>query len=133
VQTLVSNIQALVGQGAKALIMAPQDTASIGSELKKLNGQNIPVVSIDTRPDAGDVFMVVRADNRQLRAKACEFLRDKLGGKNTVVVLQGGQDSVNGSSSAHLSSAAWHPVRTKTTNIPSLASSRANHSWGSTT
>ena len=96
VQTLVSNIQALVGQGAKALIMAPQDTASIGSELKKLNSQNVPVVSIDTRPDTGDVFMVVRADNKQLGAKACEFLGKKLEGAHTVVVLQGGQDSVNG-------------------------------------
>lgn len=96
VQTLVSNIQALVGQVAKALIMALKDTASIGSELKKLNSQDVPVVSIDTRPDTGDVFMVVRADNKQLGAKACEFLGEKLEGEHTVVVLQGGQDSVNG-------------------------------------
>lgn len=96
VQTLVSNIQALVGQGAKALVMAPQDTASIGAELANLNTQKIPVVSIDTRPDTGDVFMVVRADNKQLGAKACEFLGEKLKGEHTIVVLQGGQDSVNG-------------------------------------
>lgn len=96
VQTLVSNIQALTGQGAKAIVMAPQDTASIGPALEDLNSKSIPAVSIDTRPDTGDVFMVVRADNKQLGEKACDFLGEKMGGKNTVVVLQGGQDSING-------------------------------------
>lgn len=96
VQNLVSNVQALTGQGAKAIVMAPQDTASIGPELQSLNSKKIPVVSIDTRPDEGDVYMVVRADNKQLGARACDYLGKQMGGKHTAVVLQGGQDSVNG-------------------------------------
>ena len=63
VQKLVANAQAVVSQGAKAIVMAPQDTGAIASTLDRLAGQNVPVVTIDTRPDKGKVFMVVRADN----------------------------------------------------------------------
>ena len=66
VQKLVANAQAVVSQGAKAIVMAPQDTGAIASTLDRLASQNIPVVTIDTRPDKGKVFMVVRADNIDL-------------------------------------------------------------------
>src|SRR5258706_8424235 len=58
VQKLVANAQAVVSQGAKAIVMAPQDTGAIASTLDRLAGQGIPVVTIDTRPDKGKVFMV---------------------------------------------------------------------------
>ena len=61
---LVANAQALVSQGAKAIVMAPQDTGAIASTLTTLQSKKIPVVTIDTRPDKGKVYMVVRADNR---------------------------------------------------------------------
>ncbi|NUW45180.1 sugar ABC transporter substrate-binding protein [Nonomuraea rhodomycinica] len=93
---LVSNVQALVGQGAKAIVMAPQDTGAIASTLQQLENKKIPVVSVDTRPDKGKVSMVVRADNRAYGTKACEFLGEKLGGKGKVVELMGSLSSVNG-------------------------------------
>ncbi|WP_214323469.1 sugar ABC transporter substrate-binding protein [Nonomuraea sediminis] len=96
VTKLVSNVQALTGQGAKAIIMAPQDTGAIATTLQQLENKKIPVVSVDTRPDKGKVFMVVRADNRAYGTKACEFLGQKLGGKGKVVQLQGALSSVNG-------------------------------------
>lgn len=96
VTKLVSNVQALTGQGAKAIVMAPQDTGAIATTLQQLENKKIPVVSVDTRPDKGKVFMVVRADNRAYGTKACEFLGQKLGGKGKVVQLQGALSSVNG-------------------------------------
>ncbi|MEV0198378.1 sugar ABC transporter substrate-binding protein [Nonomuraea sp. NPDC050691] len=96
VAKLVSNVQALVGQGAKAIVMAPQDTGAIASTLQQLENKKIPVVSVDTRPDKGKVYMVVRADNRAYGTKACEFLGEKLGGKGKVVELMGSLGSVNG-------------------------------------
>jgi simple sugar transport system substrate-binding protein/ribose transport system substrate-binding protein len=96
VSKLVNNVQALVGQGAKAIIMAPQDTGAIANTLQQLENKKIPVVSVDTRPDKGKVYMVVRADNRAYGTKACEFLGEKLGGKGKVVQLQGALSSVNG-------------------------------------
>ncbi|MER7006955.1 sugar ABC transporter substrate-binding protein [Dactylosporangium sp. NPDC000555] len=93
---LVANTQALTSQGAKAIVMAPQDTGAIASTLNTLEQKKIPVVTVDTRPDKGKVYMVVRADNRAYGQKACEFLGQKLGGKGKVVEFQGSLSSVNG-------------------------------------
>ncbi|GIJ07794.1 sugar ABC transporter substrate-binding protein [Micromonospora andamanensis] len=96
IANLISNTQTFISQGVKGVVMAPQDTAAIAPTLSQLDSKKIPVVTIDTRPDTGNVFMVVRADNRAYGIKACQFLGTKLGGKGKVVMLQGGLDSING-------------------------------------
>ncbi|WP_433528170.1 sugar ABC transporter substrate-binding protein [Micromonospora sp. CA-263727] len=96
VAKLVANVQAMTSQGAKAIVMAPQDTGAIASTLDTLESRKIPVVSVDTRPDRGRVFMVVRADNRAYGQKACEFLGEKLGGTGKVIEFQGSLSSING-------------------------------------
>ncbi|TWP51113.1 sugar ABC transporter substrate-binding protein [Lentzea tibetensis] len=96
VENLVANAQALQSQGAKAIVMAPQDTGAIASTLDRLDKAGIPVVTVDTRPDKGKAYMVVRADNKAYGEKACKFLGDKLGGKGKVVEFQGSLSSVNG-------------------------------------
>jgi ABC-type sugar transport system substrate-binding protein len=93
---LASNVKTLVAEGAKAIVMAPQDTAAVATTLDDLASKNIPVVSVDTRPDQGKVFMVVRADNKAYGQKACEFLGQKLGGKGTIVEFEGDLASING-------------------------------------
>ena len=75
--------------GAKAIVMAPQDTGAIASTLDTLATKKIPVVSVDTRPDKGEVYMVVRADNRAYGTKACEYLGEQLGGKGKVAEFAG--------------------------------------------
>ncbi|MFD8985209.1 sugar ABC transporter substrate-binding protein [Streptomyces sp. NPDC059564] len=96
VTKLVANVQVFQNTGAKAVVMAPQDTGAIASTLETLASKRIPVVSVDTRPDKGDVYMVVRADNRAYGTKACEFLGKQLGGQGKVAELQGALDSING-------------------------------------
>jgi len=96
VQKLVANVQACISQGAKAIVMAPQDTAAIGPTLDQLSAKKIPVVSLDTRPDTGAVFMVVRANNVALGEQACKYLGAQMKGAGTAVELMGGQDSING-------------------------------------
>ena len=76
--------------------MAPQDTGAVAATLDTLATKKIPVVSVDTRPDKGAVYMVVRADNRAYGTKACEYLGEQLGGKGKVAELQGALDSING-------------------------------------
>jgi simple sugar transport system substrate-binding protein/ribose transport system substrate-binding protein len=93
---LTANVQALTGQGVKGVVMAPQDTAAIAPTLDQLKAKKIPVVTVDTRPDKGDVFMVVRADNRAYGEKACLFLGEQLKGKGKVVMFEGDLASVNG-------------------------------------
>jgi ribose transport system substrate-binding protein len=96
VAALVANVQALTSQGAEAVVMAPQDTGAIASTIEQLNNDGVPVVTVDTRPDEGDVFMVVRADNRAYGEQACQFLGEQLGGTGKVVEFQGALSSVNG-------------------------------------
>jgi simple sugar transport system substrate-binding protein/ribose transport system substrate-binding protein len=96
VAALTSNVQTFISQGVKGVVMAPQDTAAIAPALKQLAAKDIPVVSVDTRPESGDVYMVVRADNRAYGEKACQFLGAKLNGTGKVVMLQGDLASING-------------------------------------
>jgi simple sugar transport system substrate-binding protein/ribose transport system substrate-binding protein len=96
VTKLVSNVQTLLSQNTKAIVMAPQDTAAIAPSLQQLETKKIPVVTIDTRPDTGNVYMVVRADNRAYGEKACKFLGEQLKGKGKVVEFMGALSSVNG-------------------------------------
>ncbi|MBS2533205.1 sugar ABC transporter substrate-binding protein [Catenulispora sp. NF23] len=93
---LVSNVSTLTGQGAKVILIAPQDTGAIASTLENLASKHIPVVSVDTRPDKGQVYMVVRADNQAYGTKACQFLGAKLKGTGTVVEFEGDLTSING-------------------------------------
>ncbi|MEV8443345.1 sugar ABC transporter substrate-binding protein [Actinosynnema sp. NPDC051121] len=96
VAKLTANVQTFISQGVKGVAMAPQDTAAIAPTLEQLEAKKIPVVTIDTRPDTGNVYMVVRADNRAYGEKACRFLGAKLGGQGKVVMLQGDLASING-------------------------------------
>jgi ribose transport system substrate-binding protein len=96
IQTLVSNTQTLVTRGAKAIVMAPQDTAAIAPTLDQLSAKKVGVVSVDTRPDTGKVYMVVRADNKAYGTKACRFLGETLKGQGNVVEFEGALSSING-------------------------------------
>jgi ABC-type sugar transport system substrate-binding protein len=96
VAKLTANVQTFISQGVKGVAMAPQDTAAIAPTLDQLASKKIPVVTVDTRPDSGSVYMVVRADNRAYGQKACQFLGTKLGGKGEVVMLEGDLSSING-------------------------------------
>jgi ribose transport system substrate-binding protein len=93
---LASNVQALTDQGAKAIVMAPQDTGAVAATLQKLSKKKIPVVSVDTRPDKGQVYMVVRADNRAYGTNACMYLGKQLKGKGKVAEFEGDLSSING-------------------------------------
>jgi ribose transport system substrate-binding protein len=94
--TLASNVQTLIAQGAKAIVIAPQDTGAVINTVKMLNNKKIPVVTVDTRPDAGKVYMTVRADNKAYGTKACDFLGQQLHDSGGVVEFEGALNSING-------------------------------------
>ena len=96
ISKMAANVQVLMGQGVKGVVLAPQDTAAVAPTLGQLKQKKIPVVSVDTRPDTGDVYMVVRADNRAYGEKACKYLGDTLKGKGKVAMLEGDLASING-------------------------------------
>jgi len=101
---LAANVQTLVAQGAKAVVMAPQDTGAVISTVKTLNSKNIPVVTVDTRPDSGKVYMTVRADNKAYGTKACDFLGQQL------VSMQANSNFVFGSDGLALGHSRDYPL-----------------------
>ena len=96
VSKLADNVQTLVAQGVKGVVIAPQDTAAIIPTLGQLAAKHIPVVSVDTRPDSGKVYMVVRANNKAYGQKACKYIGDTLHGQGKVVMFEGDLASING-------------------------------------
>lgn len=95
-QKMIANTQQMLQSNVNAIVLAPQDTAATISALNSAEQKGVPVVTVDTRPDAGKVYMVVRADNKAYGANACIVLGEKLGGKGTVVEFQGALNSING-------------------------------------
>jgi ribose transport system substrate-binding protein len=93
---LKSNVDTLLSKNIKALIMAPQDTAAVKPAIAAATAKNVPVVSVDTRPDSGGVYMVVRADNRAYGTNSCVYLGETLKGAGKVVEFQGDLSSING-------------------------------------
>lgn len=96
ISKLADNVNTLVAQGVKGVVIAPQDTAAVVPTLLQLAAKKIPVVSVDTRPDSGDVYMVVRANNKAYGEKACKYIGDTLHGKGNVVMFEGDLGSING-------------------------------------
>ncbi|MFC6704181.1 sugar ABC transporter substrate-binding protein [Flexivirga alba] len=96
ISKLADNVNTLVAQGVKGVVIAPQDTAAVVPTLAQLSAKKIPVVSVDTRPDSGDVYMVVRANNKAYGEKACKYIGDSLHGKGKVVMFEGDLGSING-------------------------------------
>ncbi|MGY0398729.1 MAG: sugar ABC transporter substrate-binding protein [Ostreibacterium sp.] len=95
-QKMIANTQQMLQSGVKAIILAPQDTAAAKTALDIAKKKGVAVVTVDTRPDAGEVYMVVRADNRAYGTNSCIVLGEKLGGKGRVVEFQGALNSING-------------------------------------
>jgi len=82
--------------GVDGLVLSPTDTAASVTVLDEAANMKIPVVTVDVAPDAGTVFMVVRADNRAYGTKACSFIAKHVPAGKSVVVIEGDLTSING-------------------------------------
>jgi ribose transport system substrate-binding protein len=91
-----TDVQTLLGRGVKGLIIVAVDSKAISSAVKQANSQNVPVVMVDLGSDSGKAAMIVRADNVYMGKAACEAEGKLLGGKGTVLNLQGDLSTQNG-------------------------------------
>ncbi|AIG74743.1 sugar ABC transporter substrate-binding protein [Amycolatopsis japonica] len=91
----ITDINTLLNQGVKGLVVTPLDSAAVVAGLKAAENKGVPVVAVDVAPEGGKVAMVVRADNKAYGTKACEAIGAKVtSGK--VVQVMGDLASVNG-------------------------------------
>lgn len=94
-QKQITDINNLLNQGVKGLVVTPIDSAAIVAGLNQAERKGVPVVSVDVRPESGKVAMVVRADNKAYGTKACDVIGEKVQ-QGKVIQIMGDLSSING-------------------------------------
>jgi len=88
-------IQELVNEGAKAIIVNPETATSLGPAISYANAHDVKLVSVDTVVGVGKVYMVVRASNLAYGQNACAEIASKVH-SGYVEDLEGDLTSSNG-------------------------------------
>ncbi|HWE58636.1 MAG TPA: sugar ABC transporter substrate-binding protein [Solirubrobacteraceae bacterium] len=88
-------IEELVNQGAKAIIINPETATSVGPAITYASKHNVKLISVDTIVGVGKVYMVVRASNVLYGQDACAEIASKVK-SGYVLDLEGDLTSSNG-------------------------------------
>jgi ribose transport system substrate-binding protein len=92
----LTDVETLVNQGAKGIVMSVLDAQAIVPAIKYANNHNVPIVPIDEAPDGGKVAMIVRANNVAMGELACEQMGKLVKSGQSVLTLDGDPTSSNG-------------------------------------
>jgi simple sugar transport system substrate-binding protein/ribose transport system substrate-binding protein len=88
-------IEQLVNEGAKAIVVNPETATSLGPAISYATAHNVQLVSVDTIVGVGKVYMVVRASNTLYGQDACAYISSKVK-SGYVLDLEGDLTSSNG-------------------------------------
>jgi ABC-type sugar transport system substrate-binding protein len=88
-------IETLVNEGAKAIVVNPETATSLGPAISYAAAHNVQLVSVDTIVGVGHVYMVVRASNTLYGQDACSYIASKVK-SGYVLDLEGDLTSSNG-------------------------------------
>ncbi|WP_328864684.1 ABC transporter permease/substrate-binding protein [Streptomyces sp. NBC_00304] len=84
-----NQLQNFTSSGVDSVIVNPVDSDAVGPAVRGANDAGIPVVAADRRVNKADTATLVASDNVAGGKLAAKALADKLGGKGSIVVLQG--------------------------------------------
>jgi ribose transport system substrate-binding protein len=84
----VSDVESLIAQGIKTLIISPVTADALTPVVKQAMDAGIPVVTLDRKVNT-DVTLHIGADNLLIGKTAGEFVCQTLGGKGNVIEIQG--------------------------------------------
>jgi ribose transport system substrate-binding protein len=90
-----TQIENLVNEGAKAIIVNPETATSLGPAIAYATAHHVQLVSVDTIVGVGKVYMVVRASNTIYGLDACAYISSKVK-SGYVLDLEGDLTSSNG-------------------------------------
>jgi len=90
-----TQIENLVNEGAKAIIVNPETATSLGPAIAYASAHHVQLVSVDTIVGVGKVYMVVRASNTIYGLDACAYISSKVK-SGYVLDLEGDLTSSNG-------------------------------------
>jgi simple sugar transport system substrate-binding protein/ribose transport system substrate-binding protein len=88
-------IEQLVNEGAKAIIVNPETATSLGPAISYATAHNVQLISVDTIVGVGHVYMVVRASNTLYGQDACSYISSQVK-SGDVLDLEGDLTSSNG-------------------------------------
>ena len=91
-----AQVEELVAQHIDLLIISPKEAAPLTKPVREVFERNIPVIVLD-RAVEGDAFSTfIGADNKKIGAEAGKLVAKLLGGKGTIVELEGLMTSTPG-------------------------------------
>jgi len=88
-------IEELVNEGAKAVVVNPETATSLGPAISYANAHHVKLISVDTIVGVGKVYMVVRASNLIYGLDACAYVSSRVK-SGYVLDLEGDLTSSNG-------------------------------------
>jgi D-xylose transport system substrate-binding protein len=98
--------EAALTQGAQVLVLDPVDAASAETIVKQAKAKNVPVISYDRLIDSADIDYYISFDNEKVGELQATALKDKMGDKGTIVMINGAPTDNN----AKLFKAGAHSV-----------------------
>lgn len=84
----IADIQDMIQQGVKILLVNPTDSVGIQSAVKAAHDAGVIVVAIDANA-AGPVDSFVGSKNRDAGYQSCKYLAQAIGGSGEVAILDG--------------------------------------------
>jgi ABC-type sugar transport system substrate-binding protein len=90
-----TQIEELVNEGAKAIVVNPETATSLGPAISYATAHHVQLVSVDTIVGVGRVYMVVRASNVIYGLDACAYISSHVK-SGYVLDLEGDLTSSNG-------------------------------------
>jgi simple sugar transport system substrate-binding protein/ribose transport system substrate-binding protein len=90
-----TQIEDLVNEGAKAIIVNPETATSLGPAIAYAAAHHVQLISVDTIVGVGKVYMVVRASNTLYGQDACAYISSQVR-SGYVLDLEGDLTSSNG-------------------------------------
>jgi ABC-type sugar transport system substrate-binding protein len=93
-------IEELVNEGAKAVIVNPETATSLGPAISYADKHHVQLISVDTIVGVGKVYMVVRASNLIYGLDACAYI-SSFAKSGYALELEGDLTSSNGADRAN--------------------------------
>ncbi|WNF30516.1 substrate-binding domain-containing protein [Streptomyces sp. C11-1] len=84
-----NQLQNFTSAGVSSIIVNPVDSDAVGPGVRSANKAGIPVIAADRGVNKADAATLVASDNVAGGKLAADALADKLGGKGSIVILQG--------------------------------------------
>ncbi|MFJ9186691.1 substrate-binding domain-containing protein [Streptomyces anulatus] len=84
-----NQLQNFTSSGVSSIIVNPVDSDAVGPGVRSANKADIPVIAADRGVNKAEAATLVASDNVAGGKLAADALADKLGGKGSIVILQG--------------------------------------------